>query len=100
MSAITAADALATVAWAAASGGAHGRRRGAASGRFGVWWLAGALADALDDWPPDGTRLHDTIASHRWHVWDAAEPMTGWQLRVAIEAPDGEAWAVAASDAA
>src|SRR5205085_1702808 len=32
------ADALAHMAWAAASGGAHGRRRGMASGRFATWW--------------------------------------------------------------
>ena len=48
---VDAADAFAWMAWAAASGGAHGRRRGGASGRFGAWWAAAALAGVLDDWP-------------------------------------------------
>jgi hypothetical protein len=94
------ADALAHVAWAAASGGAHGRRRGAAAGRFGAWWLLGALAGALDDWPPPGTRLARAVDSCRWYLWDAAEPSTGWHVRLAIEGPDGRAWALAATDAA
>ena len=31
------------LAWAGASGGAHGRRRGNAIGRFGAWWVLAAL---------------------------------------------------------
>jgi hypothetical protein len=99
---VSGAEALAHVAWAGASGGAHGRRRGAAAGRFAAWWLAGALADALDDWPPaDDTRIRDAIARCRWFLWDAGEPATGWRLQLAIEDPDsGRAWAIAATDAA
>jgi hypothetical protein len=97
---VPAAVALAHVAWAGASGGAHGRRRGAAAGRFSVWWLAAALAGRLDDWPADGARLADAVASCRWFLWDAAEPATGWLLRVAIEGADDRSWAVAATDAA
>jgi hypothetical protein len=94
------ADALAHVAWAGASGGAHGRRRGAAAGRFGAWWLAGALAGALDDWPADGARLEQAVSSCRWYLWDAAEPATGWSLQLAIEDPSaGRSWAVSAHDA-
>jgi resuscitation-promoting factor RpfA len=93
------ASALAHTAWAAASGGAHGRRRGAAAGRFGAWWLVGALAGALDDWPPPGGRLEQTVVSCRWYLWDAAEPATGWHLRLAVEDPEGRAWALAATDA-
>jgi len=97
---IAPADALAHVAWAGASGGAHGRRRGAAAGRFSAWWLAGALAHGLDDWPPDETLLGRTVARCRWHLWDAAEPSTGWRLQLAIEDPGaGRAWAVSAADA-
>ena len=96
---VEASEALAHVAWAGASGGAHGRRRGAAAGRFGAWWLAGALADALDEWPAPGIRLAEAIASCRWYLWDAGEPATGWHLRLAIEAADGRAWAVVATDA-
>lgn len=98
---LDAAAALAHVAWAGASGGAHGRRRGAAAGRFSAWWLTGALAGVLDEWPPtDDARLGDAIARCRWYWWDAAEPATGWRLQLAIEDPDaGRAWAIAAADA-
>ena len=96
---IPAVEALAHVGWAAASGGAHGRRRGAAAGRFGAWWLAGALAGALDDWPPPGEHLEAAVARCRWHLWDAAESSTGWQLRLAVEDDDGRAWALSATDA-
>lgn len=89
------AHALALMAWTAASGGAHGRRRGMASGRFAAWWAAAALADALDDWPHIG----EAIAELRWHRWERLEPSTGWALRLAAEHPaDGRAWAIEATD--
>ena len=94
------ADALATMAWAAASGGAHGRRRGMASGRFGAWWAAAALTGLLDAWPVEPDELGDAVAELRWYRFDTGEPETGWSLRVAIEDPaDGYAWAVSATDA-
>lgn len=87
--------ALAVLAWAGASGGAHGRRRGLAQGRFGAWWAAGALAGALDDWP----HVLDAAAELRWYRWDRPEPGTGWCLRIAAERPsDGRAFAVDATD--
>ena len=96
---LEAADALAWLAWAGASGGAHGRRRGAAAGRFGALWLVGAFGDALDDWPPDD--LGELAGGLRWWWWDAHEPVTGWQLQLAVEDPaDGLAWAISARDAA
>jgi hypothetical protein len=94
------ADALAHVAWAASSGGAHGRRPGAAAGRFGAWWVVGACAGLLDDWPPPAEVVGDAVAALRWHAWDSGEPVTGWHLRIAIEdLASGRAWAVAATDA-
>src|SRR5207245_11105617 len=47
---LTAAEALAAMAWTAASGGAHGRRRGAAAGRFAIWWALAALGGVVDEW--------------------------------------------------
>ena len=91
------AEALALLAWAGASGGAHGRRRGMASGRFAAWWTVAALAGELDAWP----ELAGTGALHRlrWFRWDRLEPSSGWVLRVAAEsAEDGRAWAVEATD--
>jgi hypothetical protein len=94
------AAALALMAWAGASGGAHGRRPGAAAGRFGAWWAAAALAGLLDEWPVPPDRLGEAVARLRWFAWDAAEPPTGWRLQIAAEDPAaGRAWAIAAGDA-
>ncbi len=95
------AAAIAWMAWAGASGGAHGRRRGAAAGRFGALWVVAALGDALDDWPLAMDDLGAIAAGLRWWWWDAHEPATGWQLQLAVEDPvDGVAWAFTARDAA
>jgi len=93
-------DALAWLAWAGASGGAHGRRRGAASGRFGAWWTLAAFGDLLDDWPVPPEELGELAAELRWYRWDAYEPAMGWQLQLAVEDPDDDvAWALLARDA-
>jgi hypothetical protein len=94
------ADALADMAWTAASGGAHGRRRGMAAGRFEAWWTAVALCGFDEDEPVEPDQLGQAVAELRWYRWDAMEPATGWELRLAVEDPDdGLAWAVAATDA-
>jgi hypothetical protein len=95
------AQAMAWMAWVGASGGAHGRRRGMANGRFGAWWAAAALSGLLDDWPPSPDELGEAVHELRWLAWDAWEPDTGWRFHLAVEDPlDGLAWAVAATDAA
>ena len=89
------AEAAALMAWAAASGGAHGRRRGMASGRFAAWWAVAALAGELDAWPD----LKAAVDGLRWFRWDRLEPSTGWALRLAAEsASEARAWAVEATD--
>lgn len=91
--------ALAWMGWAGASGGAHGRRRGAAAGRYGTWWALAALCDL--DWPPDPDDFGAGAERLRWHWFDDGSPGTGWVLRLAIADPDaGLAWAIAAVDAA
>ena len=91
--------ALADMAWTAASGGAHGRRRGMATGRFGAWWALVALTTGLDRWPPDADRIGAAGATLRWYRWDADAPGTGWSLRLAVDDPArGRAWAVEATD--
>jgi hypothetical protein len=97
---VPAADAFALLAWAAASGGAHGRRRGMAPGRFAAWWVAVAVAGRLDDWPLPADVVGEIAQRLRWYVWDGAEPTTGWHLRVAIEVPErGLSFALNAIDA-
>jgi hypothetical protein len=90
------------MAWAGASGGAHGRRRGAAAGRFGAWWVGAACTGLLDAWPPDPEHLGEAVSRLRYLAWDPAESTRhgGWRLHLAIEDVDqGRAWAVAAVDA-
>jgi hypothetical protein len=92
--------AMAVMAWTAASGGAHGRRRGMAAGRFAAWWSAAALTGLLDGWPLAADELGDAIAELRWYRFDTGEPDTGWSLRLVVEDPtDGLAFAVSATDA-
>jgi hypothetical protein len=98
---IGAGEALALVAWAGASGGAHGRRRGMAIGRFSAWWLLGALGDLHDDWPPTDDDVFELLDELRWFRWDAHEPAGGWRLQLTVEnATEGVAWAINAADAA
>ena len=99
MARITPQEAMARMAWTAANGGRHGRRRGAAMGRFSAWWAAAALTGLLEDFPPDPTELGDAIAELEWWAWDQGGPDLGWSCRLAVEDPaDGLAWALAALD--
>jgi len=101
VSALDPATALAWIAWAGASGGAHGRRRGAASGRFGAWWLLATLGDLTEEWPVPPDDLGRLAAELTWYRWDAFEPAIGWSLQLAIaDETNGTAWAITARDAA
>jgi hypothetical protein len=95
------ADALAWLGWAGASGGAHGRRRGASVGRFGAWWTLTALGGLTDDWPLPDDELGALAHELRWWWWDASEPRLGWELQLAVVDPtEGLAVAISARDAA
>ena len=97
---IAASDAIAWMAWAAASGGALGRRRGASAGRQQVWWTLRALTGLDDDEPVVGDQLGEAIDELRWLRWNDGSPETGWSLRLAIEDPiDQLAWVISAVDA-
>ncbi|HEY5684662.1 MAG TPA: DUF6183 family protein [Acidimicrobiia bacterium] len=93
---VSPAAAMAWMGWAAASGGAYGRRRGAASGRFHAWWAAAALAGL--DVPPSPDELGEAMDELRWYLWtDGVTP--GWTLRLAVEDPSHDlAWAITAVD--
>ena len=92
-------SALAWMAWAGASGGAHGRRRGAAAGRYGAWWVVATLADL--EWSPDPDQVGYALGRMGCYWFDDGAPGTGWELRIAIEDPDsGLAWAISAVDQA
>ncbi len=90
-------EALQWLGWVGASGGAHGRRRGAAAGRYLAWWVIAALADL--DWPADPGEIGDAANGLKWHWFDDGSPDTGWNLRISVADPvGGLAWAVSASD--
>lgn len=96
---LRAEEAAAWMGWAGASGGAHGRRRGAAAGRYGAWWTIATLLDL--DWPPEPDRLAVAADQLRWAWFDDGSPGTGWQLRLAMAHDDlGMAWAISALDSA
>lgn len=93
------AQALALMGWAAASGGAHGRRNGAAAGRSAAWWAATSLCDL--EWPPSPDELGQDMAELRWYRWEPLRPLGGWQLHLAVEDEvNGWAAAIAAEDRA
>ncbi|HEU4318721.1 MAG TPA: DUF6183 family protein [Acidimicrobiia bacterium] len=97
MAPMSGAEALAWMGWAGSSGGAHGRRRGSAAGRFGAWYAIAALADL--DWPPDADEIGAAVGRLRFNWFDDGSPGTGWELRLASEDPDaGLAWAISAVD--
>jgi hypothetical protein len=90
-------DAVQRIAWAAASGGAHGRRRGAAYGRFAAWYITAQLSEL--PWPSDPDTLGERIDSLSWYLWDEGGSEEGWVLRLAIEDREhGWAAAIAATD--
>ena len=89
--------AVAWMAWAGASGGAYGRRRGNPAGRFSAWWAVATLAGL--GWPPDPDEVGESVAEARWLAWEPPDLAPGWGLHLAVEMPgEGLAFAVAASD--
>jgi len=99
LAAVPTEDAFAHMAWAAASGGAHARRRGAATGRFAAWWAAAAVVDLTHDWPLSAEELGEAADEMQWYLWDEGHDPIGWSLRLAVEDPEnGLAWAGVASD--
>jgi hypothetical protein len=79
------------LAWAAASSGVHGRRRGMAAGRSAAFWLA-RVALGLTG-PEAPAVLDDEVQRVRWYAVGGGEPR-GWQLRLAFEV-EGEGWGAA-----
>ncbi|HET7482459.1 MAG TPA: hypothetical protein VFK89_06300, partial [Actinomycetota bacterium] len=97
MGRLTAPEALQRIAWAAASGGAHGRRRGAAFGRFMAFYVVGVLAGL--QWPAEPDAIGAAANEFDWFVWDEDSVEEGWIFRLAVEdRADGWAAAVGATD--
>lgn len=96
MVAVEPSEAMAWMAWAASVGGLHGRRRGAAAGRFAAWWAAAHLTAV--EWPPHSDELGEAIDELDWYLWNDGSS-GGWRLNLAVEDADhGIAWATGAVD--
>lgn len=100
--------AFAWLAWAAASGGVHGRRRGLAAGRSAAWWVGREATGVADTADPD--ELEFELEELRWWTFEAVAGAgadgpgapagsRGWTLRLVIEHPTaGWSAAVDATD--
>ena len=94
---LTTEEAIQRMAWAAASGGAHGRRRGAAFGRFLAWYTGALLSDLA--WPLDPAELGRALNDLEWFRFDEGDQEEGWVLRIAVTDPEhGWSAALAATD--
>jgi hypothetical protein len=91
------AEAVQKLAWAAASGGAYGRRRGAAFGRFLALYACTVITGL--DWPARGEDLGAAVSDLDWYRWDEGSAEDGWSLQIAVEdREDGWAAAIGATD--
>lgn len=97
---LTSGQALQWLAWAAASGGAHGKRRGSAAGRSEALWLLAVFAGLDDEWPGSIGELEAVISQCRFHAFDNdGAPTGGWGLRLVIVDPqEGVSAALSAHD--
>lgn len=98
--ALTAGEALVWLSWAGASGGAHGKRRGTATGRSEAWWFLATFTGLAESWPCDPDECGDVFESLDYTLFahDKA-PTTGWGLHLLIEDPEeGLSIALSASD--
>ena len=89
-------DALDWITWCGASGGAHGRRRGTATGRFSTWWLLAALGGLTDDWDElrEAGELDSLIGAVAlgatwWRFDDGARPHAH-ELCLVVEVPEND----------
>ena len=101
LSLLTSGEALAWLAWAGASGGAHGRRRGNALGRDAAWWTVAALTEQTSNWPLSNDGFETAASSLQWFWWDANEPTTGWTIQLCVHHADrNRSWAFKLTDMA
>lgn len=76
-------EAIQRLAWASASGGAYGKRRGAAFGRFLAWHTVAVFGELA--WPVAPEEVGRTLQELDWYRWDEGEPERGWVLRIAVQ---------------
>lgn len=78
-------QALTWLTWAASSGGAHGKRRGVATGRSEALWLLATFAALADEWPESFDELGDVLNDVQFYAFTAtSHDATGWWLQLAV----------------
>jgi hypothetical protein len=88
---LTTQQAMSHLAWAGASGGAHGTRRGMATGRFGAWWLCATIADVIDEWPMHDDESQRAIQELEWcHFERGNTSQNGWVVHLAVHDPSND----------
>jgi hypothetical protein len=93
--------ALQWLTWAASSGGAHGKRRGMATGRSEALWLLATFTGLDDTWPQSFDELGDVVTNQLdFFAFTAANHSAReWWLQLAIVDPhEGLAAAFIARD--
>jgi hypothetical protein len=94
---VAAGTAMAAMAWAGASGGAYGRRRGGPVGRAGAWWVVSALLGY--DEPPDDPEWGREATELEWWLWDPGDQVGGWSIHLAVgDRSVGTSWALSGVD--
>ena len=78
------AEAMAWMVWAGASGGARGRRRGNAIGRYFAWHSVAAIAGVSEEWPIDPLEMGEIGEGLHWYLWDTDDHQHAWKLRLAV----------------
>lgn len=90
-------EALLRLAWAGASSGSCGPRRGLAAGRDAAWHAAGAIAGFDPHDPIDPDDFGEALEELRWFWWADHDVNHDRVLRLAVDDPiDGVAFAISA----
>jgi hypothetical protein len=93
---LDAGDALDWLVWCGASGGAHGRRRGSASGRFSAWWLLAALGGITEDWDDLrdsgdlASELSSVLLESTWWRFDDGSGSSAYELSLVVEVAEND----------
>jgi hypothetical protein len=78
-------SALAWLTWAASSGGAHGKRRGVATGRSEALWMMSVFTGLDDDWPESFDELGSVVGGLEFWAFSSVDhPANEWWLQMAI----------------
>lgn len=104
VAALTPNQALQWLAWCGASAGSHGRRRGAAAGRFNTWWMVTALAGWSSDWDDLRStnelprKLGQQVGQFEWYRIDLEQRHSYELSLVAVDRNEGLTIALCAHD--